>query len=404
MRSRPARVSLTLLAVGVIGAAAYLCWRIQTQAGAEAASAAAFHDARAAALRDTYELRSAQQAYVAAGQNETFWFHRVTAAAESVRAGLERLKFSTGSQAVTASVEEAAAALQDFEEIDRRARAYANGGQKLLASDVIFSDGLEAAARITAALDQAGAAMSDATGGVLAEAQRAQVMAAAGAAGIAMLALLLLTPAAAAPAAAVQEPQREPMRVSGSHEDLELGSLMSGEPRDRTGGAARPEPPLAAPAAPVEMQGLASLCTELARLADTSLLPGILEKTADALDASGLVLWIADPDGKELMPLAAHGYPASVLSRLGSLTADAENATAAAFRTCLLQTVSADALSNGAIAVPLMGPTGCRGVMSAEVRHGAEKQPARLAAASIVAAQLATLLGPPSVREAVRTG
>jgi hypothetical protein len=34
--------------------------------------------------------------------------------------------------------------------------------------------------------------------------------------------------------------------------------------------------------------------------------------------------------------------------------------------------------------------------MSAEVRHDSEKQPARLAAATIVAAQLATLVGPPA--------
>ena len=28
-----------------------------------------------------------------------------------------------------------------------------------------------------------------------------------------------------------------------------------------------------------------------------------------ALDANGIVLWIADPDGKELSPILAHGYP-----------------------------------------------------------------------------------------------
>jgi hypothetical protein len=63
-----------------------------------------------------------------------------------------------------------------------------------------------------------------------------------------------------------------------------------------------------------------------------------------------------------------------------------------------VQTVSAAAGSNGAIAVPLVSPAGCRGVMSAEVRHDAEKQPARLAAAAIIAAQLATLVGPPAAR------
>jgi hypothetical protein len=42
------------------------------------------------------------------------------------------------------------------------------------------------------------------------------------------------------------------------------------------------------------------------------------------------------------------------------------------------------------------------GVMAAEVRHGGEKQDAKLAAAAIVAAQLAALVGPPSARPQVR--
>ncbi len=115
-----------------------------------------------------------------------------------------------------------------------------------------------------------------------------------------------------------------------------------------------------------------------------------------ALDASGLVLWIADQGGAALVPIATHGYPASVVSRMGTLPVDGQNATTAAFRTGLLQTVSASASSNGAIAAPLLAAAGCRGVMAAEVRRDAEKNPARLAAASILAAQLAALLGPPS--------
>ena len=86
------------------------------------------------------------------------------------------------------------------------------------------------------------------------------------------------------------------------------------------------------------------------------------------------------------------------MSRLGTILRDAENATAAAFRTSLVQTVKTDAVSQGAIAAPLVTPAGCVGVMAAEVRHEGEKDAAKLAAATIVAAQLATLVGPPSVR------
>ncbi len=88
--------------------------------------------------------------------------------------------------------------------------------------------------------------------------------------------------------------------------------------------------------------------------------------------------------------------------RLGTILRDAENVTASAFRTSLLQTVDTDDVSNGAIAAPLVTPIGCVGVMAAEVRREGEKDPAKLAAASIVAAQLATLVGPPSTRAQAR--
>ena len=41
--------------------------------------------------------------------------------------------------------------------------------------------------------------------------------------------------------------------------------------------------------------------------------------------------------------------------------------------------------------------------LSAEVRHDGEKQRTRLAAASIVAAQLATIIGPPAARTDEKT-
>jgi GAF domain-containing protein len=63
----------------------------------------------------------------------------------------------------------------------------------------------------------------------------------------------------------------------------------------------------------------------------------------------------------------------------------------------------ADEISGGAIAAPLVTPGGCVGVMAAEVRHDSERQDATLAAATIVAAQLATLVGPPTARAQART-
>ncbi len=97
MRSRAVRVTLTLLAVAAIGAAAYFSWTTHTRTRADHQAAAAFDQTRITALRDAYELRSTQQGYVAAGQNETFWFGKVTELVESLRAAITALKSSTTS-------------------------------------------------------------------------------------------------------------------------------------------------------------------------------------------------------------------------------------------------------------------------------------------------------------------
>ena len=63
-----------------------------------------------------------------------------------------------------------------------------------------------------------------------------------------------------------------------------------------------------------------------------------------------------------------------------------------------------DPISDGAIAAPLVTPAGCIGVMAAEVRNAREKRDDTLAAAAIVAAQLATLVGPPSAKQSAVGG
>jgi hypothetical protein len=153
----------------------------------------------------------------------------------------------------------------------------------------------------------------------------------------------------------------------------------------------------------VDFTTIATVCADLARVVDTRALPSILERAAAVLDAPGIVLWIADPDGRELSPIVTYGYSQAMVARLGTILSGDENVTASAFRTALMQTVRTDAVSNGAIAAPLVTPVGCVGVMAAEVRHEGERDSAKLAAAAIVAAQLATLVGPPSTRAQART-
>ena len=239
-----------------------------------------------------------------------------------------------------------------------------------------------------------------------------------------LLALLLLTPARSRDEAAASEPRRnaETTRLDGrTYNAIEIDDVpeefefrpitraqIQAEP-DVASLSMGPPPAAAAEVAPVQapaptvalppdpspdLEAVASVCRDLARLADTTSLPSLLERTATALDASGVMLWVADPDGRELTAIAAHGYPKNMLARMGTIRKDAENLTAAAFRTGLLQIIIATPDSPGGIAVPLVNPSGCMGVMSAEVRRDGERQPARLAVATIVAAPLATLVAP----------
>jgi hypothetical protein len=90
--------------------------------------------------------------------------------------------------------------------------------------------------------------------------------------------------------------------------------------------------------------------------------------------------------------MLAHGYAPAVLSRMGSIQRDDDNATALAFRLSEDRVVSARNGYAGAIVTPIVTPEGCVGVLAAEVNGGIENSPDRRALAGILAAQLATLV------------
>lgn len=406
MRSRALRVTLTLLAAAGIGAAAWFSWAAHARLETTLRTVSTFNDTRQAALRHAFELQAAQQAYVAAGQNTAFWFDRVTGTADRLRGLLPELRAATQSGTAAAALTEAGSALEQFEQIDRRVRGYASSGQLLLAADIIFSDGLETAGAIVTALDRAADEHARGLADARAATLREQVTVVASAAVGVLLAMLMLLPVPRATGNGERAAPTATARTDDERDDAGLRLRpRAPEPRPTPASAAAAALPAAAPRVQepsVELEMLASVCTDIARLSDTTGIPAILERSAEALDATGLVLWLVDASGSELTPIAAHGYSASVLARLGALPVGAKNATAAAFRTGLLQTVSADGDASGAIAAPLVSPAGCLGVMAAEVRHHAERHPDRLAAASIVAAQLATIIGPPAAEDRSR--
>jgi hypothetical protein len=426
MKSRAARLALLVLFVMALGVTAYLFRKSEAARRAEAAAGEGFSVRAHSATRTILDLRAAQQAYVATGQGEDFWAAKVAATMASLREALPALRASAVSAEARAGIDAASGSLQDFAQMDSRARAYVRSNQKLLASDMIFSNGSELTEAAAASIDKAATAETLARTAAAETFERRQkfaLVAAAAAGGLVMLLLLprveddlpspaFLEPSLPRPALAVARAKKAEAPITGQpgsaarHTGVTASAVAGpGAPPANTPSAdAAPVPvPERETAAaigppPLDFKALAALCTELSRVDDTTALPPLLERAAALLQAAGLILWIADPDGRELNPVLAQGYPQHLVNRFGPIPRDAENATAAAFRTGVLQRVSGEGGSNAAIAAPLVTVGGCVGVLAAEVKADSEKLDANLAAATILAAQLASLVGPTAIR------
>lgn len=143
----------------------------------------------------------------------------------------------------------------------------------------------------------------------------------------------------------------------------------------------------------LDLMAAAHICTELGRVEDPGEILALLRDAARLLDARGLIVWIWDALSAELKPALVHGYPDAVRARLPALRADADNVTAAAFRSASTCAVTGDDHSSGALAVPLLRSAACAGVLAIELPHGSEKIPAVRAVATFLAAMLAQLIG-----------
>jgi GAF domain-containing protein len=392
MTKLPVRLTLLFASVAAIGYAAFVTWSSEQHIRLTDNSSRQFDAAARAASVGVAELRAAQEAYVAVGQGEDFWFARVSAIVKDLNDKLSTLKSqATAPEAVTA-LDDAAGALQDFDRMDKRARDYARGRQLTLASDLVFTDGFDLTKKAGEAVERAVTAELTARDAQIAGGRRSEARALAGAGSVASIALLLLLP--------VGRKRQDSDTVTGSIAPPKpsVSAQTLEDLQDFGVVPTRPPAPAATDRSGVDLGGMAALCVDLARIQDTRALPALLERAADILQASGVVLWIADPDGRELSPIVVHGYSPQLASRFGTIPRDAENVTASAYRTGLLQTMKGDAISHGAVAAPLVTGSGCVGVIAAELKNGGEQQDSLLAAATIIASQLATLVGPPSAR------
>jgi hypothetical protein len=391
------RLALVFAGLAAIAAAGLLTWSPESRVRAAEAALRQADDAGRGALADAADLRAAQQAYVAVGQGEDFWFARVAALSKDFDDVLSIFKSHLASHEAMLAADEAAAAIQSFSQIDARAREYTRARQLQQASDVIFGDGFDVSQKLSAAVTRALTAEHIAYDAALAGLRRAQLTALAAGAGVAALVLLLLIPGGRRR----EEPEpvvtlsSEPTPLPMSRQtltDLNDFDVVGWPTAPAAAAAAIHEPPA------VDLAAVAAICSDLSRVGDTRAIAALLERTAALLDASGIVLWVADPDGRELTPILVHGYSPKMATRLGTIAREAANVTASAYRTGLLQTVKSDSISNGAIAAPLLASGGCVGVMAAEMKNGGEQREPLLAAATIIASQISTLVGPPSAR------
>ncbi len=343
-------------------------------------------DVRAYALRARdaagalSDLRAAQQAYVAAGQGIAYWMPKVTATSALASAAIAELRTTATSAAAKSAADQASQTLADFAEIDARAREYLKSNQELMAADVVFTEGGNAAAAAARHVEAARAAEEDAVDGESVASRRTEGAAAAGAAVLCALGLLAM----------VREPRMAEAPAGGLGIDRAV--------RAPQGAAAAPPIPVAREARAISpvLATAASLCTDFGRARDVADVNQLLARAADVMDASGLVVWVgaaAAPDNDRLRPALAHGYSPAAIAKMPPVPRSADNAAAAAYRTGALQIVlTRPGVSAGAVVAPLLAAEGCVGALAVEVRSGGEGSDSVQALAAIFAAQLAPMV------------
>jgi len=152
--------------------------------------------------------------------------------------------------------------------------------------------------------------------------------------------------------------------------------------------APRPTDVISAP----DLLAAANLCTKLAQADADSDVTLLLKEASRVLGAIGVIVWTWEPETGTLTPSISDGYSDRVLSQLPMVRRDADNATAAAFRSGQTCTVAGADGATSALAVPVMAPSGCVGVLAVELRNGAEHTSSVRAVATMFAAQIGRLL------------
>jgi hypothetical protein len=374
MRSPAFRLTIGAAAWIAIGVAALLLVRSEQRIRSIADSARTFDLEARDAIDAFAEARMAQQAYVAAGQGIGFWMPKVTASSQRADAALTALRSSASPQALAAT-DQAMESAKAFADIEQRVREYLKSSQQLMAGDIVFTEGTQAATAAMRQVETARQAEAQAVDATVAALREQEAIALGAGAGVAALIVLVLV--------FVPKPKTEPADTS-----LSIAPGGSDTTERIPVPAAAPDPTMID-----TFKAAATLATDFGRVRDVDDLTRLLSRAAELMDASGVMVWMASEATADLRPVLAHGYSADVLARIPAMPRTADNAAAKAFRSSTLQIVLArPGKSTGAVVAPIMDANGCIGALSAEIRHGAETSETTQALATLFAAHLATVV------------
>ena len=385
MKSLPVRIVIFLLFVVTVFVAGYRLLDLQQQASTNSKRQTAFDASLNDILVSVSDLRAAQQAYIADGQEGTFWITRVELIQKTILDGLTRLTSLASSDKTAESLSAATTAMSDFSKMDKHVTEYRRNGHRLMASDLIFTEGQEMTNTTAKHLRVALTQEQELRASVDNQRLRDQTATILGAAAVGLLTSLLLLPFGRPTVASAAE--------FNANQPLDIAKTLDGSTT----------PPLVAKSAPsTALTEIAELCSDFSRVTDTDTLPALLRRASGLINGAKIVVWLADPTGVQLRPVLAHGYRAEMLEQLGVINTDGDNATAAAFREGTSEIVSAGTNddSSGALIVPIFTGLSCMGVVTAEFKNGEESDEKCEAVTKIIAAQLASLVPSPARAQA----
>jgi hypothetical protein len=369
LSNRWIRFLLAVLAIAAASAAAYRVVQNEQRIVQDNAAARGAILSADAALAAVEELKATLHAYVAPGQGADFWTARAGLLLDKARSAL--LELDPAANAAGASVAELLDACDRLASAEQRARNHVSDQQPLLAGEVIFTEARDLLDVMRIQIARSRDQISSAALRRQTDIRREQTYLLGGGAGVLALVMFLLVPMGRT-----------------TTDDAQPAELE--RPRLTTPPA---EDSVKPPASQFDAPAVAVLCSDIATAAESAQVTPLLDRIRTLLDARGVIVWLSTPDRGELHAAAAAGYDSRLVARLGSISRDANNLTADAFRTNTVRSSEAAGTTAAALAVPLPSPGGPAGVFSAELTPGSGIDEVKLNTARVIAAQLGAVLG-----------